>query len=370
MKSISNKLCLFAAALIAPIALSNAAQAAGAGDLYKNKTFTVLINYSAGGPTDIEGRLFARHIGKHIPGKPTVISKNMAGSAGVVASNYLGLKAKADGMMMGYCTNLAAAFAFKPLKDKGLKVDPAKFKIIATVSGLIISYIRSDVAPGLKKAEDIMKTNGFTVGGSSVYSQLDIEKRLMLDLLGLKYKYVTGYRGASKTRVALMQNEIQLSAESQPSYRSKVIPTLVKTGQVVPLFYHPLDDGKRVISSPADVEGLGIMGFHEFYEKVKGKKPSGIEWKALRSILRFAGSAIRTLVLPPGSPKASVDALRQAVTSLAKDPIYAADAKKSIGFVPRFRVGADAEELIRVSTRLEPDVVEFLKGYVAKARKK
>lgn len=338
--------------------------------MYKNKTFTVLINYSAGGPTDIEGRLFSRNIGRHIPGKPLVISKNMAGSAGVVAANYLGLKAKANGMMMGYFTNLAAARAFKPLKDKGLRVDPAQFRIIATVSGLIISYIRSDVAPGLKKAEDLMKTNGFTVGGSGIYSQLDIEKRLMLDLLGLKYDYVTGYRGASKTRVALMQNEIQFSSESQPSYRSKVIPTLVKPGTVIPLFYHPLNDGNRVISSPDDVKGLGILGFHEFYEKVKGRKPSGIEWKALRAVLRFAGSAIRTLVLPPGSPQASVKAMRQAVSSLARDPEYAADAKKRIGFVPRFRVGAEAEELIRVSTRLEPDVVSFLKGYVAKAKKK
>lgn len=343
---------------------------ASAQNMFKGRTFTVLINYSAGGPTDIEGRLFARNIGRHIPGGPLVISKNMAGSAGVVAANYLGLKAKADGMMMGYFTNLAAARAFKPLKDKGLRVDPAKFEILATVSGLIISYIRSDVAPGLKKPEDLMKTNGFTVGGSSIYSQLDLEKRLILDLLGVKYSYVTGYRGASKTRVALMQNEIQFSSESQPSYRSKVIPTLVKTGKVIPLFYHPLDDGKRVISSPQDVMGLGILGFHEFYEKIKGKPPSGIKWKALRSILRFAGSAIRTLVLPPGSPKASVTAMRKAVAALAKDPAYAADAKKSIGFVPRFRIGAEAEELIRVSTRLSPDVVTFLKVYVEKARKR
>jgi tripartite-type tricarboxylate transporter receptor subunit TctC len=361
-------LCPVAVVLAFSLANANLSYSADTSDLYKGKTFSVLINYSAGGPTDIEGRLFARNIGRHIPGKPLVLSKNMAGSAGVVAANFLGLKAKADGMMMGYFTNLAAAYAFKPLKDKGLRVDPANFKIIATVSGLIISYIRSDVAPGIKKAEDIMKTNGFTVGGSSVYSQLDLEKRLMLDLLGLKYQYVTGYRGASKTRVALMQNEIQFSSESQPSFRSKVIPTLVEPGTVTPLFYHPLDDGNQVISSPDDVKGLGILGFHEFYEKVKGKKPSGIKWKALRSILRFAGSAIRTLVLPPGSSQSSVNTLRKAVAALARDPAYAADAKKSIGFVPRFRIGAEAEELIRVSTRLEPDVVAFLKEYVAKAK--
>ena len=59
---------------------------ADAAEIYKNKTFTVLINYSPGGPTDIEGRLFSRNIGRNIPGKPTVITKNISGSGGVVGA--------------------------------------------------------------------------------------------------------------------------------------------------------------------------------------------------------------------------------------------------------------------------------------------
>ena len=127
-------LCPVAIVLAFSLANANLSYSADTSDLYKGKIFSVLINYSAGGPTDIEGRLFARNIGRHIPGKPTVISKNMAGSAGIVAANFFGLKAKADGMMMGYFTNLAAAYAFKPLKDKGLRVDPAKFRNQLTTS--------------------------------------------------------------------------------------------------------------------------------------------------------------------------------------------------------------------------------------------
>ena len=142
-------------------ATSVLAMAAGgtatAKDFYKGKRLTVLINYSAGGPTDIEGRLFARNIGRNIAGNPQIISKNMAGAGGTAATNYLGAKARKNGSIMGYFTALASTQAFKPLKDRGVRVDPAAFEMIATAAGSSYTYIRTDVAPGIKKPEDIMK---------------------------------------------------------------------------------------------------------------------------------------------------------------------------------------------------------------------
>ena len=204
-----------------------------AKDFYKGKRLSVLINYSAGGPTDIEARLFARNIGKHIAGNPQVIGKNMAGAGGTVATNYLGTKARKDGFTMGYFTALASTAAFKPLKDKGVRVDPESFELIATVAGASYAFIRTDVAPGIKKPEDIMKTKGFTLLGLRSRSSLDLRERLVLDMLGLKYKYVTGYRGTSKARVAVLQGEGDYLTESQPSFRAKVIPTLIKPGKAI-----------------------------------------------------------------------------------------------------------------------------------------
>ncbi|MBI2347732.1 MAG: hypothetical protein HYV05_03655 [Deltaproteobacteria bacterium] len=65
---------------------------------YQGKTITVLINFAAGGPTDIEGRIIARHLARHIPGQPSVIAQNMGGAGGVIAANYLGEVAKGDGL--------------------------------------------------------------------------------------------------------------------------------------------------------------------------------------------------------------------------------------------------------------------------------
>src|SRR5688500_352590 len=88
-------------ALLALGALVGPAQAA---DFYKSKTLTLLINYPPGGPTDIEGRLIARHLADHIPGKPTVIVKNMGGAAGNTGANFLGEIAAKDGLTLGFFT--------------------------------------------------------------------------------------------------------------------------------------------------------------------------------------------------------------------------------------------------------------------------
>jgi tripartite-type tricarboxylate transporter receptor subunit TctC len=77
---------------------------AGEAPFYRGKTLTVLINFAAGGPTDIEGRLVGRFLGKHLPGQPAVIVQNMAGAGGVTGANYLGEIAKPDGLTLGYFT--------------------------------------------------------------------------------------------------------------------------------------------------------------------------------------------------------------------------------------------------------------------------
>ena len=64
---------------------------------YQGKTVTFFINFSAGGPTDIEGRIVARHLARHVPGNPTIVVQNMSGGGGVTGINFLGERAKQDG---------------------------------------------------------------------------------------------------------------------------------------------------------------------------------------------------------------------------------------------------------------------------------
>ena len=83
-------------------ALWSAPSFAAETPFYRGKTLTVLINFATGGPTDIEGRLVGRFLGKHLPGQPSIVVQNMAGAGGVTGTNYLGEVAKPDGLTLGY----------------------------------------------------------------------------------------------------------------------------------------------------------------------------------------------------------------------------------------------------------------------------
>ena len=169
---------------------------------------------------------------------------------------------------------------------------------------------------------------------------------------------------------AVLQGEGDYLTESQPSFRAKVIPTLIKPGKAIGLYYYPLDDGRKIYS-PAEIgKGLPMLPFDKFYQKVKGKAPSGKLWDVFREVNRAGSMAQRSIILPPGSPKAAIDALRAAVHKLNKDPGFKADAKKTVNFVPMFDVGPAAEKIMKASIKLTKPTLDFLRGYIAKVDKK
>ena len=106
-------------ALISSMVLSAAAYAAER-PYYQGKNITFLINFSAGGPTDIEGRIVARHLARHIPGNTGIVVQNMSGGGGVTGINYLGEVAKHDGLTLGYFTG---PYNHQMMKSTTLRVD-------------------------------------------------------------------------------------------------------------------------------------------------------------------------------------------------------------------------------------------------------
>ena len=206
---------------------------------YEGKTLIVLINYAAGGPTDVEGRLLARHLGRHVAGQPNVIVQNMSGAGGIIGTNFLGQVAKADGLTMGYFTG---ALFHQQVKNPALRTDLSKYAFISGIQGVTVSYIRSDVAPGIKKPGDLLKAQRFKAGGLSNDSFKDVAFRLSFDLLGLQYDYVTGYNSSADARLAVQRNEVQYHDETLPAYRSQVEPNMVKPGQVTALYHADLID--------------------------------------------------------------------------------------------------------------------------------
>src|SRR5579862_7946086 len=178
---------------------------------YKGKTLTLLINFAAGGPTDIEGRLLAKHIVKYIDGNPALIVQNKDGAAGMVGAAYLGEVGPRDGTMFGYFTGTAWNYVMQPEK---YHVDFRDYVFLSYQPGTTVYYIRTDIPPGMKTPADLMKAQGLVMGGLGADSAKDLLQRLTFDMLGLQYRYVTGYRSSSTARLAVEKGEVNMHSES------------------------------------------------------------------------------------------------------------------------------------------------------------
>ncbi len=331
---------------------------------YKGKRITFIGNYPAGGANSTEGRIFAAHLARHIPGKPRIIFRDMGGAGGLVATNFLAEAARANGTTVGFFTWNPIA---QVLGDPGLRVTYPQFQFVAAAAPPVIAYIRKDVAPGINGPKDFIKAKGFKFGGLRPTSTHDLKGRLSLDLLiGPKnYKMVTGYRGFTPIFAAIHQNEVQYHTTSIPGYRRVVEPTMEKPGLVTVLFQYetPTADGK--FKRSANLPDLPT--WLEVYKMKHGKDamPSGMKWEALKFLNTLNSQLFRMVFLPPKAPKAARDALRQAFAAVITDKKFLAAYRKAIKAAPIVIVGDKGEKIIAATLKnVDPKLKAFFKSYV------
>lgn len=336
---------------------------ARAQDFYAGKRLTILVNYDAGGPTDIEARLLARHIVKHIPGQPAVIVQNMGGAGGLIGAKYLGEKGPRDGTMVGYFTAAAQRAAFTPEK---FSVDFRTYDFVAYMPNGRIHFMRTDLKPGIKTALDVLKAEGVVAGGLTSESPKDLAMRMVLDMLGVKHKYVTGYNSSSHATLAFQRGELNFYSDSPSAYISKIEPAMVKKGEVIPVCYDPIyREGRYEV--PKQIVPLGIVSCIDMIRQVRGEIPKGEMAEAYTALLSFAGTMYRTLTFPPETPPAALAQLRQAVQKLNDDKDYMEEANRTIGEAPDYvasgDLNADAKRLLTVP----PAVKDFINRYAQQA---
>ena len=227
---------------------------------YRGKTITMIINYPAGGPSDIEGRIIAQHLPAHIPGKPTIVIRNVGGAGGVIGTNQLG-EAAPNGETIGFFTLDIIA---QLLSNPALRVNYADFVMIAGVENPLVAYARRDIPPGLKVATDIMKTKDFKALSLNVQNSNTINQALSLDLLGLKYQAVPAFRGLKEVETAILQNEGQFANTSLPGWRGSIEGSMGNI--VLPLWQIAARaQGRQLSAQPgasrfADVRGVLRLG--------------------------------------------------------------------------------------------------------------
>lgn len=330
---------------------------------YKGKRLTVLINFAAGGPTDIEGRLFAKFLARNVEGQPVLVVQNMDGAGGLTGAQYLGEVAPKDGTALGYLTGTAWRYASDPGR---WRTDYSRYEFLASHASTTIHFVRRDVPPGLKEPADIVKAQGLVGGGLSADASKDLRMRLGLDMLGITYKYVTGYSSSSTARLAMQRNEIHVFAESPPAYRSVIEPAMIKTGEAIAVWVDDIELNDAPPSS-AQLEGLGLLTLPQLYKRVKGVWPSGPLWDAYKAIYETNAALTRIVALPPGAPKAAADALRKGIEALAGDKEFAAEATATLQFVPEYVAGPNRAAEIRQMLVVDAPVRAFIADYTRRA---
>ena len=328
---------------------------------YQGKRITVLINYTAGGPTDIEGRLVARHLRKHIPGNPAVVVKNMAGAGGIAATNFMGEVARPDGLTVAF---FATPLTQQLLQDSGLRVDLSEFVWLGGIGQPLVCFIRKDAGTGIGSADDLLDLGEFRVAGVRPTTSLDLRLRMTLDLLGAKYRYVTGYRGFANVVAGIMQNEVQYSCGTTPVFYQSVVPNLIRPGLAVALWYMPatLPDGAQV----RDARLGEIPTFNDVYERLKGKKPAGRLYDAFQLINNYSVAMQRASFVPAETPDEAVAALRTAWEALSRDDDFLADYAGVAKAPPHLLQGAAVQARVEAVRNTAPETVAFIREYIGR----
>jgi tripartite-type tricarboxylate transporter receptor subunit TctC len=271
------------------------------------QSVNLVVGYPPGASYDIYMRTLARHLGKHLPGNPSIVPQNMAGAGSLRAANFLFNTAPKDGNTIGM---FARGLAMQPLLDTtGIQYDARKFNWIGSLTSdvsLVLSWHTSPFKTLEQARQREMIVAGTGSGADSV-----IFPYILNGVLGTKFRVVTGYPGATAFLLAVERGEADGTAG---------------------VSWSSIASGKTDWIAGKKINVLVQLGMKKHPDM--GSAPLVMEFAKTdsdRGVLEliFARQDMAyPVVAPPGVPAERVAALRRAFAAVMKDPDYLADAKK------------------------------------------
>jgi tripartite-type tricarboxylate transporter receptor subunit TctC len=294
------------AALLALSPLAASADDKAVAEFYAKRTVTIAVGFSPGGNYDLYARLVSRHIGRHIPGHPTVIVQNMPGAGSRRLANTLANVGPHDGTMIGL-PNQGIAMD-QALGTEGVKFDARKFQWVGSPiedNNVFWGWHTNPV----KTIEDAQQRE-FVVGATGPGSPTTYYPRIMNDLLGTKFKVVSGYPGSNELDLAIEKEEVGGRVVSWTSL--KITSDWIATGKAIVM----LQFGLRKSSELPSVRMLQDLAANRKHREIF-------------DFLCLVPAMGRPFFLPPGVPAERVEAVRRAFATTMKDPEFVAEAKRA-----------------------------------------
>jgi tripartite-type tricarboxylate transporter receptor subunit TctC len=297
---------LTAVATFAALTLAGAAPAAAQGAL-AGKSVQMIIGFGPGGGYDLWGRTVGRHIGRHLPGNPTVVPQNMPGAGSYVAASYIFNIAPKDGSVLGI---IARDAALGPLSGAaGARFDPIRLSWIGTPTketNVCIAYHTAQV----KSARDLLEKQ-LIVGDTGPGTGTRSYPKALNELIGTKFKLVGGFPASSDVFLAMERGEVEGICESFDSIKIRR-PDWIATKKISILFQGGAAPNPELKDVPF------VLDF--------ARTP--VEKQALEFL--YAGQGIgRPFVAPPELPAERLRMLRDAFNATMQDAEFRADAEKS-----------------------------------------
>jgi tripartite-type tricarboxylate transporter receptor subunit TctC len=283
-----------------------AAAAQPAGEFFPGKQLRVLVGTEAGTFFDSYARLLVRHMGKHIPGQPSLLAQNMPGAGSLTFYNHLYNVAPKDGTVFGIGHR---AVPLMPLLGiEGPKFEAHKFNFIGSMNNEDdVCIVRDD--SGIRTVQDL-KTKELMVGTTGRGAELTTFYATIQSMLGAKLKVITGYRSTNDLYLAVERGEIQ--GRCGGSYANVVAdrPQLVAEGKILVVLQIAPQPNPKIANVPSLLDLVSA------------------EDRPVLELMVSAHPMGRPFIAPPDVPADRVAVLRKSFGAMMKDPGLLADAQK------------------------------------------
>jgi tripartite-type tricarboxylate transporter receptor subunit TctC len=307
---------------------------------YKGKTMRIIVGFSAGGGFDAYARAIARHMGRHIPGNPTIIVENMGGAGSRIAANFL-YKAPPDGLTIG---NFIGSLVLQQIMgDKGLEFDARKFEWLGVP-------VQDETVCALTQASGVNSLDEWfaakkpiKLGGEAPGANDSDVPRVLQASLKLPIQLIEGFKGTSAIRLAAEAGEVDGGCWTWASIRTTWRKGL-ESGAVKPIIQVNPQKASDIPNVPNAIDFAKTPEARLLIE-------SGVH----------APSAIlRVYALAPGTPKERVNLLSQAFSATMKDPEFLAEMEKSKLEINPL-TGSEVEGIIRKLFQMDAAAVARIK---------
>ena len=289
-------------------ALACLAQQAVAQSTYEGRTINLVVGTEAGGGFDLYGRALARHIGKHLPGKPIVIVQNMPGAGSGKAAEYLYALAPKDGLAFGL---IFPGMVVEPLLQPGkFRFDPTKFEYLGSADSgtrLCVTHKSSKI----KSFDDVLKQPS-TFGGSAPGSSTTDYAQLLINLAGAKMRIVNGYKSSIDTVLAMERGEVDgICGYDSSSFRAQK-----------PEWFNSPEAHMIIQVALGPFPELTKLGVPHIWQYVSGEN------RKIAEVVLAQQEFHRPFLAPPGVNPERLALLRSAFMATMADPDFLADAQK------------------------------------------